>query len=256
MVKRHLQEKIKNLQSKKKPIEFSYLSVDARGKLSERKINGKSVLDERVVEGYAVIWGQVNSHGEKFVKGAFSKAINDIGPKSNSNYKIKFRDRHGKTCSLFEELIEDEIGLFFRTMPLDNVSWADDVLTQLRSGSLNNFSIGFNHVWDKVEWDDDNDCLVCLEARLFEISVVDIPSDMETYAVRAIEEEYLTEDIEDFIVSLPKSKQLEARKLFSLCMTLPKAEQVDNARNHSTETSSQNKKKKRKIDLSYISNNL
>ena len=146
--KRQIQEKIKNLQLRKKPIEYSYLSVNAQGKISERKINGKSALDERVVEGYGVLWGQKNSHGEKFVKGAFAKSIDELGPKSNSNYKIKFRDRHGKTCSLFEEIYEDEIGLFFRTKPLDDVSWANDVLTQLRSGSLNNFSIGFNHVGD------------------------------------------------------------------------------------------------------------
>lgn len=239
-----------------KPINYSYLSVDAKGKLSERKINGKSALDERIVEGYAVIWGQVNSHGEKFVKGAFSKAINDIGPASNSNYQIKFRDRHGKTCSLFEDIYEDEIGLFFRTKPLDNVSWADDVLTQLRSGSLNNFSIGFKHVWDKVEWDEEDDCLVCLEVRLFEISVVDIPSDMSTYAIRSAEKEYVQEDIEDFIASLPKSKQLEARKLFSICMTLQNEEQIENKRNHSSQQSSQNKKKKSKVDLGFIIDNL
>lgn len=223
--------------------------------MSERKVNGESLLDKRVVEGYGVLWGQRNSHGEKFVKGAFSKAINDLGPKSNSAYKIKFRDRHGKTCALFEELYEDEIGLFFRTMPLDDVSWANDVLTQLRSGSLNNFSIGFNHVWDKVEWDDDDDCLVCLEARLFEISVVDIPSDMSTYAIRSVEKEYLVDDVEDFIASLPRSKQLEARKLFSICMTLQNEEQVDNNRSHSSLKSSHNTKKK-KIDLSYIANKI
>lgn len=214
------------------------------------------MLDQRVVEGYGVIWGQKNSYGEKFVKGSFSKSISEIGPKSNSNYKIKFRDRHGKTCSLFEEIYEDEIGLFFRTKPLDDVSWADDVLTQLKSGSLNNFSIGFMHVWDKVEWDDEDDCLVCLEAKLFEISVVDIPSDMTTYAIRSIEPEYLADDLEDFIVSLPKSKQLEARRLFSICMTLQQQEPINENRNHSNDRSRQDKKKKSKIDLSYVLNNL
>ena len=190
------------------------------------------------------------------MKGAFAKSIDELGPKSNSNYKIKFRDRHGKTRSLFEEIYEDEIGLFFRTKPLDDVSWANDVLTQLRSGSLNNFSIGFNHVWDKVEWDDEDDCLVCLECNLFEISVVDIPSDMSTYAIRSVEPEYLADDVEDFIVTLPKSKQLEARRLFAICMTLPQQEPIINDRNHSKDKSRQKKKSKNSIDLSYVLNNL
>ena len=67
--------------------------------------------------------------------------------------------------------------------------------------------------------------MVVLEARLFEISAVDIPSDINTYALRGAEEiEYLSEDVEDFIDSLPKSKQLEARKIITRCLSLSKQE--------------------------------
>ena len=61
----------------------------------------ESLIDQRIIEGYAVIWGSVNSHREKFTRGAFAKSIRELGPSSNSNFKIKFRDEHGRACSLF-----------------------------------------------------------------------------------------------------------------------------------------------------------
>jgi len=185
--------------------------------ITERSSN----LDKRIVEGYGVIWGVRNSHGEKVVKGAYSKSIKENGPGSDNPYQIKFRDEHGKACGLFEELREDETGLYFRTKPLDDVQWANDLLTQLKSGTINNFSIGFRFLWDKLEWDDTDDSMIILEARLLEISAVAIPSDEATFAIRAQEEpEYLQEDTEDFILSLPKSRQLEARKIIARNISL------------------------------------
>lgn len=195
-------------------ISYNTVSVDQFGNLETRA----SKLDERVVEGYGVIWGTRNSYGEKFIKGSFSKSIQERGPASTGPYKIKFLNQHRQDdpLSLFEVIEEDEIGLYFRTVPLDDISTADRVLKQLRSGTLNNFSIGWNFVWDKIEWDDDDDSLIIKEAALYEISVVSIPSDLTTFAIRSKEDvEDLYDDTEDFIKRLPRKEQLEARTLFA-----------------------------------------
>lgn len=206
------QEQIKQLKKRSAPINYSNVSVNQCGKLETRS----ALLDSRVVEGYGCIWGVRNSHGEIFLRGAFAKSIQEMGPGSNSNYQIKFRDEHGRACALFDELIEDEVGLYFKTKPLDNVQWCDDLLTQLRSGTINNFSNGFRYIWDKIEYDTEQDALVIIEARLFEISAVAIPSDLETYACRAAEDvETLLDDTEKFIITLPRATQLEARKIFA-----------------------------------------
>ncbi len=184
------------------------------GELTERVTN----LDKRVVEGYAIIWGQRNLYGEKFVKGCCAKSIRENGPGSKSAYEIKFLNQHRQTdpLSLFEVLEEDDIGLYFRTVPLDDVDTADRVLKQLKSRTLNNFSQGFDYVWDKIEYDETDDSLVCLEIKLYEISVVTIPAGMETYAVRSAEAlEDLHDDTEDFIASLPGKYRLEARNIFA-----------------------------------------
>lgn len=225
------------------PIAYNNVVIDKRS---------ASLLEDRVVEGYGVIWGTRNAHGEKFTKGCFAKSINEQGPGSGSNYQIKFRDEHGKVCSLFAELKEDEIGLYFRTVPLDDVQWANDLLVQLKSGSINNFSLGFRFIWDKVEWDEETDSLVVLEAKLFEISAVAIPSDTTTFAIRSEEEiEYLQEDTEDFILSLPKSKQLEARKIITRNISLASQKEPLKV----TIPKALKKKAKPVIDYSYLNKN-
>ncbi len=255
-IKARLDPKIQQFQKREAPINYSNLQINAGGMLEERKsktADYSESLDKRIVKGYAVIWGSKNDYQERFVKGCAAKSINDLGPASNSAYKIKFRDRHGKSCSLFASIIEDDIGLYFETLPLDNVQWANDLLVQLKSGTINNFSIGFKHVWDRVEWDDEEDCMVNLEIRLFEISAVDIPSDIETYAVRSMEErEYLEDDIEDFIESLPKSKRIEARIILTRCMS-----PIDTESSQERSSSSRdNTPAKESIDFGFLIDNL
>lgn len=252
--KTNLHPKIrKYLETRSLPIEYSSLSVDSQGDIVERKLNGKNLLDQRIVEGYGVIWGNINSHLERFIQGCFAKSIKENGPNSNANYQIKFRDEHGRACSLFEELKEDEIGLYFRTKPLDAVPWCDHLLTQLRSKTINNFSLGFRPDYEKVSWDDEDECIDIREGRCFEISATAIPSDMETYAKRSREKEYVNDDVEDFILTLPRSKQLEARRLFSECMTLTTEEPIKIIENHSRERSRPNEKKKPSINYRAIS---
>lgn len=246
-----LHQRIQERKKSEAPITYSNLSINKMGKLEDRT----KKLDQRVISGYGVIWGSVNDYGERFVKGCFAKSIKEHGPGSTHPYQLKFRDRHGKSCSLFAELKEDDIGLYFETKPLDDVSWANDLLTQVRSGTINNFSIGFRHMWDRVEWDDEEDCMVNLEARLFEISAVDIPSDLETYATRSAEDyETLSYEVEDFITSLPRPFQLEARTIFTRCLS-PNiiAPEIENRSSPKEVTPT---KKKKSIDYDFLTNKI
>jgi len=180
----------------------------------------KASLDTRVVEGYLFIWGQKNSYKEIFLRGAFTKSIRENGPNSGAKYEIKFLYQHrtAEPLSLFEVLLEDEIGLYFKTKPLDDVPWADNALKQIRSGTLNNYSGGFNYIWgeNKIRYDEVQDALIITEAILMEGSVATIPSDMETFTVRTAEDvENLEEEMEAFIETLPRKDRLQARQLFT-----------------------------------------
>lgn len=212
-----LHKKIQELKRQALPINYRDLAVGVDGLLTEKNT---SLLDQRVVEGYTVIWGKRNLHGEIFLKGAFARSIRERGPGSGANYEIKFLYNHDtdQPLSLFEELKEDDTGLYFRTKPLDDVQVCDDTLKRLKSRTLNNFSHGFDYIWseDKIAYDETTDSLIIKEAILYEISVATIPSGMDTYVIRSVEAmDALDSDVEYYIKSLPRNKQLEARQLFA-----------------------------------------
>lgn len=210
-----LQDKIKELKLRAKAIQYSNTLVNIDGTLSD---DMKSDFDNRIVAGYAIVWGQKNMFGEIMLKGCCAKSIADRGPNSSAKYKVTHFWQHDPRdpLALFDILKEDDYGLYFRTKPLDQVINADRELIQLRSGTLNQFSIGFDYVWDKIEYDETNDALVLKEIDLFEISVVTIGADSETFAIRSKENIlFLLDETESFIISLPRQQQLEARHLFA-----------------------------------------
>jgi len=86
-----LHPKIKELKRRAAPINYSNVSVNERGELSD---NFLSDLDNRIVSGYLLVWRSINMHGEMFIKGCCAKSINDRGPQSNANYKITFLNQH------------------------------------------------------------------------------------------------------------------------------------------------------------------
>ena len=113
------------------------------------------VEGSRTVSGYLSIFNVVDSDSDMIVKGAFAKSITERGPESATNRKIAFLWQHDMKQPLgrMTVLKEDNTGLYFEAK-LDDIPEADRALTQLLSGSLNQFSIGFSYVWDKMEYDE------------------------------------------------------------------------------------------------------
>lgn len=221
--------KIIELKKRSAPINYSNVSVNDKGQLSEDTF--QSDLDNRIINGYVIVWGVKNLYGEKVLKGACSKSIQERGPNSSSKYKITFLWQHDQCdpLSLFAELEEDDYGLRFKTLPLDDVSNADRAIKQIRSGTINQFSAGFNYMWDKMEYDPTDDSIVLKEMELMEISVVTRGVDQETFALRSFKDfdnEILCmkDDIEDFIKTVPRKQQLELRHLFARQQSLLKIE--------------------------------
>lgn len=215
-----MHSKIKELQLRANPINYSTTSVDAKGNVTE---------DGRV-KGYLAVWGVKDDYGTVMLKGCCSKSLTDRGPQSNAKYKITFLWQHDQKDPLcvFDVLQEDDYGLYFEAMP-DDVPSGIRTIKQIRSKTLNQFSVGFNYVWDKVEYDEATDALLLKEIDLFEGSVVTIGSNTETYAVRSAEDylaqkEQLHEETEEFIKGLPRGKQIELRQLLTRNISLVKFE--------------------------------
>lgn len=167
------------------------------------------------------MWGVKNSWGEKFNRGAFNKSIQENGPQSTAKYKQKMNAYHNreKGLGVFEVLEDRAEGLYFRLPPLDmSISYMPDVMKQVRSGYLNNFSVEFLPIWEegKVYFDPVDETIVYNEAKLYGAGLVPQPADMETYLERSVEAiEILDFEIEDFIKEIPRKFELQARQLFA-----------------------------------------
>src|SRR5690606_23880524 len=105
-------------------------------------------------------------------------------------------------------LREDEKGLYFEA-EIDRIPEGDRALTQLQSGTINQFSIGYKYVWDKMEYDEAIDAFVCKEINLFEVSVVSIGcNELTGFAGMKSEQleserNQLSRDIETAIKTIP-----------------------------------------------------
>jgi HK97 family phage prohead protease len=186
----------------------------------------------RLLKQYFAIWNVKDDLGCIPIKGCFKKSIEERGPNTNSTFKIVVlwcHDQRDPLC-IPTVLKEDEIGLYAEYVP-DPVPSGDRCVTQVRSGTINQGSYGFNYVWDKMEWDDNLEGIIMKEANLFEISPVSIASQRETFAVRNADgtytDPYLDEETEELIKLVPRKHQLEIRSLIDRHISLAKAQPLE-----------------------------
>ena len=209
--------KIKSLRESALPITYSTLMVRADGKLT---------TEDRIIRGYAAVWGVIDSYRTYWIRGAFAKSIQDRGPDSQSKYKIVMLWQHDRRDPIgrITVLREDDYGLYFEA-EIDEVPSGDRALKQVRSGTINQFSFGFDYVWDKLDYNEELDAIGVREVELFEISPVTMGANPETFAYRSPEQhaallEELNSETEDFIRSIPRQQQLELRQLIARHISL------------------------------------
>lgn len=133
--------------------------------------------DSRTISGYAAIFGNVDKVCDMLIKGCFSKSISERGPQSNANDKILLLWMHkmDEPVGRLTLLREDDRGLYFEAV-IDEIELGDRALIQLESGTLNQFSIGYEYVWNRCEWQEigGQQVFVVNEVVLYEVSIVSI----------------------------------------------------------------------------------
>lgn len=135
-------------------------------------------------EGYAVKWESINSHGEKFEKGAFADYINavKVGAQRCHMYYNHgwnfvyinpiFAMRIGKWL----ELTEDDIGLKVVGEITPGMSLAKDVAAMIAHKTVDGLSIAFRQP-DQMDVEHFDDYVLIKRVGLYEISPCDEPSD-------------------------------------------------------------------------------
>jgi HK97 family phage prohead protease len=196
-------------------ISYKYFTVDVKS------------VDEnsRRVTGYFAAFGNKDLVGDIILKGAFAKSIQDRGPGKPNQIAFCWQHDLKQPIGRIDVLKEDDYGLYFEAV-IDEFELGDRTLTQLKSGTLKQFSIGFNYIWDKIEYDAALDAFICKELYLAEGSVVTLAANpMAVFAGMKSEEREderirIQNEIEVELKALGFTRSLKLRQLFSESLAL------------------------------------
>ena len=174
-------------------------------------------LEEGSIEGYASVFGGVDSYGDTIEKTAFDSVIKS-GQKPLMFYQ---HNRWSIPIGVWEELSVDEKGLKVKGRLNLELAEAREVYSALKFGSLNGMSIGFRMKDKDYEYDDEDICHIKNISELLEISIVNFPADKEARIDNVKSEDRDLNDIRDcehYLRDLGISKKM-AQKLISVIKT-------------------------------------
>lgn len=166
-------------------------SVPAVGR-KEFNVTKADIMDDEkhVIRVKFASFGNKDSAGDILVKGCFAKSINERGPQSDTNRKIAFLWQHdiydpiGKVLEIEE--LDDGAYATVQLSNFDAVPNAKRAWYQLNDGDINQFSFGFQYVWDKMEYIEEEDAFLVKEVVLHEISVVTLGCNERTEFMGAV----------------------------------------------------------------------
>jgi HK97 family phage prohead protease len=143
----------------------------------ERPFEVKSVKADGTIEGYASVFGEIDSYRDVVVPGAFTKSLQqryrDKGRKG-----VPMLDQHDSRLPVglwpIESVQEDSRGLHVVGQLNMRVQKAVENHALAEQGALSGLSIGYTTELD--EWDDAGQIRILREVDLWEISMVTFPA--------------------------------------------------------------------------------
>lgn len=188
--------------------------------------------EKKQVAVYLSKFDLIDSDNDIIRRGAFTKSIQERGPKSGSNRQIAFLRWHDweKPIGKFLDLQEDEKGLF-AVGQLGNSSVGMDAWNDYADGIIREHSIGFKYISDKMKWIEEptqpnGGYWNITELMLFEGSAVTFGANEYTNVVDVMKSENkvdyvekITGDIDVLIKALSNGKGTDER-LFEIEMKL------------------------------------
>ena len=136
--------------------------------------------NDGVFEGYASVFGVVDQGMDVVARGAFSKSL------GKRKVKMLWQQDMGQPIGVWDQIEEDERGLFVRGRLLKEVDKGREAMALLRAGAIDSMSIGYRTIEAMPEADGRVRKLT--EVDLFEISLVTFPMlpDAKVTAVKSI----------------------------------------------------------------------
>jgi len=152
------------------------------------------VVDEEkgIVEGYASVYGVIDSQNEIVEKGAFDHILND--PTAIKKIKFLWQHQYDKPIGRIQKLWDDGVGLKYRAKYNQKTSWGKDAYEASLNEDIDGNSIGYSMTNGKAAKDDEG-INHLQNVGLMEISNVTFPSNQEATHT-GVKSETVVEELE------------------------------------------------------------
>jgi len=143
-----------------------------------------------IIEGYASVFNVKDSDNDIVEPGAFTKTIQEMGPRLSLCYQHELDEPIGK----IQTLVEDNYGLKFTS----RISDAEEgIKTKIREGILKEFSIGYSVVrYEQENIEGQRSIFHLKEIKLWEISLVTLAAN-EYATLQGVKSLFGIDSIED-----------------------------------------------------------
>lgn len=170
----------------------------------------------REFEGYGSVFGNVDSYGERVIKGAFVDSLKGLKAKGRMP-SLLWQHDPSLPIGVYHEMREDEKGLYVRG-ELADTQLGREAYTLMKMGALSGLSIGYEVKSDV--YDSKTDVRDLTELELWEVSPVTFPAndDARVEAVKAASIGYkgLERILREAGLSRSESKLIASRGLSAL----------------------------------------
>ena len=131
----------------------------------------KGLSEDGTFEGYGSVFGVRDSFGAIVEKGAFKRSL-----KEDPTPALLWQHNTDEPIGVYQEIREDNTGLFVKGKFTRGVPKADAAHLLLRERALNGLSIGFRVNPGGAEFDEETGERTLTDVKLFEVSLVTFPA--------------------------------------------------------------------------------
>ena len=168
---------------------------------------GVSVSDGSVIEGYASFFGLADQGNDVVLRGAYGRSLKRLAEKGG-RVKMLWQHDPAQPIGIWDEVREDERGLFVKGRILKDVEKGREALALIAAGAIDGLSIGYRTI--SAEKDAKGRRLLG-ELELWEVSLVTFPMLTEA-RVSAKGDELAAETLRDLADALVGARQLLAQR--------------------------------------------
>lgn len=155
-----------------------------------QQLDLKEVSDSGEFEGYASKFGDRDQGGDTVMKGAFK---NSLRTRSAKGVKMLWQHDPSNPIGIWEEIKEDQNGLYVRGKLLVSVQKAKETYELMKAGIIDGLSIGYRTI--KALRDDATGFRQLKEVDLWEISLVTFPM-LQSATVTSVKGDWNKREIE------------------------------------------------------------